>query len=415
MATSGTYKYNVTGADIITEALGLVGAYSMGESIEASESADALRTLNMMLKGWQPKIGLWLKKELSLFFTNSQASYDIGPTGDHCAQNAVKTEIATAAAIAQNNVVVDSITGFGDTYDRDGIVTAIVTPAAGAITLNGALVASGIATLSGNRKIVIYSTGNESGRIFTVVGQNAAGTAVTENITGPNGTSVYSSNAFKTVTSVTIDLIGIGTIQVGQVGDPVGIEQDNDTLHWTYLVSTPLNTTLQLLNVLTAAVAVDNHVYSYTVKTPRPIEIVEARLHRADGYDVPLTVSGRLDYQLLSNKAQTGITNQVYYDKQLENGKFYLWLAPTNMQDYIKFTAKLPIQNIDNLTDDIEVAQEWFLPIAWQLAVLIYPKWHEGKFIDAGMALMAERLLDDAITSDSENAPTFIQISRSRR
>src|SRR3990167_9939490 len=102
MATSGTYRYNVTANDIITEALGLIGVYSVGESIDASESADALRTLNMMLKLWQGKnVGLWLSKEVNLFFANGQASYDVGPTGDHCAQNVVKTELATAMAIGQ--------------------------------------------------------------------------------------------------------------------------------------------------------------------------------------------------------------------------------------------------------------------------------------------------------------------------
>ena len=412
MATSGKYKYNATANDIITETLGLVGAYTPGESIDASESADVLRTLNMMLKMWQGQgLGLWLNKEIYLFLANAQASYEIGPMGDHCAITAVKTELAAAAANGATSITIDATTGFGNTFDRDGIVTAVTMAAAGAITLTGALVAAGVATLSGNRRILVYAAGNESGRTFSVVGQDAAGVAVTESITGPNAGTVYSTNSFETITSITIDAASAGNFEIGQVGDPIGIELDNDTLHWTFIAGA-LSTTPSLVTALTAAAAVDNHVYSYTSKAPRPVEIIECRLHRADDIEVPLIAGGRQDYARLSNKTSTGTPNQVFYDKQLDEGVLYVWLVPTDMQDYIKLSAKLPIQIMENLTDDFEVAQECLLLIAWNLAVLIYPKYHDGRFIDTATALMAERMLDDAKTSDSENVPITFRIVR---
>ena len=99
MATSGDYTYNATGNDIVTEALGLVGPYSPGESIDSTESADVLRTLNMMLKARQHRWGVWLNKELSLIMQNDTISYTIGPTGNgHCAENMVKTELAADVA-----------------------------------------------------------------------------------------------------------------------------------------------------------------------------------------------------------------------------------------------------------------------------------------------------------------------------
>lgn len=415
MATSNSYNFNVTGLDIITEALGLAGAYSPGESIDASESADVLRTLNMMLKSWQMMtMGIWLNKELNLFLGNSQIKYDLGPTGDHCAINAVKTELAVVAASGASSLTIDGTTGFADTFDRNGIITAVTAAAAGAITLTGALVASGIATLSGERRILIYAAGNESARTFSIVGQDSAGVAVTENITGPNAGTVYSASTYRTITSVTVDAATAGNIEVGQVGDPIGIELDNDTLHWTYIANA-LSTTPSLVTALTGAAAIDNHVYSYTIRAPRPVQVVECRLHKASGVDVPINVEGRLYYQTLSTKTQTGTPNQVYYDKQLTDGALYVWPAPTDMQDYIKFTARLPIQDMDNLTDDFEVAQEWYLPLAWNLAVLIYPKYHDGRFIDAATALKAEALLDEAKTSDGENTPIYIRIGQGRQ
>ena len=411
MATSGNYIYNVTANDLITESLGLVGVYAPGESLDPSESADTLRTLNMMLKAWQPKYGLWLNKELFLFLQDATPKYLIGPTGDHCSTSAAKTELSATGTAGATSISIDGTTDFGDTFDRNGIMTASTPSGAGSLTLNGALVTNGIATLSGQRKILIYSDGNESGIIFGITGQNSLGVGVTENINGPNVGTVYSTNTFKTISSITVNGAGAGNIEIGQVGDPIGIELDAGTVQWTYIAGA-LSTTLSIVTALTGAAAVDNHIYSYTIKTPRPIEIIEARLHKTDDSEIPLTICGKNDYMLLSPKDSSGPPNQIYLDKILNNAALYTWPVCDDVQEYIKFSARLPIQNLDNLTDDFEVGQEWFEAIAWNLAIRLYPKY--GKQIDALVKVQAEQFLQDAKDSDSENTSVFIQIARRR-
>ncbi|KKM86594.1 hypothetical protein LCGC14_1277510, partial [marine sediment metagenome] len=198
-----------------------------------------------------------------------------------------------------------------------------------------------------------------------------------------------------------------GNIEIGQVGDHVGIELDDGTLQWTF-IGGALSTTLTLIDALTDDVAVDNHVYSYKIKVPRPISVVETRLHRADGQDVPIVLTGRLDYELLSLKTTEATPNQVYYDKQLINADLLVWPVPIDMQEYLKFTARLPIQDIINLTDGFDIAQEFFLAIAWNLAPLIAPK-HE-KPVDLEMALIAKNMLEEALAGDSEDASVFFQV-----
>jgi len=413
MATSGSVNFNVTANDIITESLGLVGVYTPGETLDSTETADALRSLNMMLKAWQPKVGLWLHRDLSLFLQDDTVKYSIGPTGTHCSSNTVvKTEVATAAAAAATSVVVDSYTGIGNTFDVDGILASSTPAAAGALTLDGALVTNGIATLSSQRKILIYSDGDESGDTYAVVGQDAAGVAVTESITGPNATTVYSTSTFKTISSITISGAATGNVSIGQVGDHIGIELTSGSMQWNNISAAVSSTTLSVVTALSGAVAVDNHVYTYTEKTPRPIEIIEARLYKNSDYEVPLGLGGRQDYKMLSNKTTEGTPNQLYYDKQLTNGVMFVWPEPNSMKEYIKFTAKIPIQDVDSLTNDFEVAQEWYEAIAWNLAVRLFPKY--GKLIDPMVRDVADDMLDDAMTSDSENASTFIQVASSR-
>lgn len=410
MATSGVYRYNVTANDILTESLGLIGVYSPGETIDSSETADALRSLNMMLKSWQAEhIGLWLNKELALFLQEDSYSYNIGLDGDHCADTFAKSEVATAAASGATSLVIDATTDFADTFDRDGIITSTTPAAAGSITLTGALVTSGVATLPSQRKILIYSTGNDSGAIFGITGLDANGVAVTESITGPNTTTVYSTYEYKSISSVTTDSVGVGAIQVGCVGDFIGIELDDGTLQWTN-IGAALSTTTTLIDALTDTVAVDNHVYSYTSKTPRPLEIIEARLHDSSDRERPLLIKSRNEYMSLSDKTSTGQANQIYYDSQTINGIMNVWPACSSVKEYIKFTARLPIQNLESTTDDFEVSAEWFEPISWNLAVRLYPKY--GKLIDQSVAMMAMDMKENAKGFDREYQSTFIQIVR---
>jgi hypothetical protein len=90
--------------------------------------------------------------------------------------------------------------------------------AAGALTLNGALVVSGVAIMDNPRRVLITAAGNESAKTFTIVGTNYANAIVTETITGPNATTAQSVLDYKTVTSITISAAAAGAITVGTSG-----------------------------------------------------------------------------------------------------------------------------------------------------------------------------------------------------
>lgn len=95
------------------------------------------------------------------------------------------------------------------------------TPAgAGDLTLNGAAVSGGVATLDTQRRIGIASAGNLSARTFTVYGTNDAGVSISESLSGPNNNTVSTLQDFKTVTRISIDgaagaALTVGTTAVG--------------------------------------------------------------------------------------------------------------------------------------------------------------------------------------------------------
>lgn len=107
----------------------------------------------------------------------------------------------------------------------NGIALAQTPAGAGALTLNGALVSGGVATLDTvGRTVVIASAGDDSARTFTVTGTGpsagnpSVNVAQTSTIKGTNaGTAIVPLN-FVTVTGVSIDGAGAGNITVGITG-----------------------------------------------------------------------------------------------------------------------------------------------------------------------------------------------------
>jgi hypothetical protein len=92
------------------------------------------------------------------------------------------------------------------------------TPAAGALTLNGALVTSGVAVMDQPRRVLITATGNESAKTFTITGTNWSGQVWGETITGPNATTTQSVLDYATVTSITISAAAANALTIGTSG-----------------------------------------------------------------------------------------------------------------------------------------------------------------------------------------------------
>ena len=135
---------------------------------------------------------------------------DFEPRHPHERLRAKKDKIYVANARPRP---VDRHASFG--VDRDGIATAQTPAGASNLTLNGVFATSGKATLDVDRRITIYSDGDESGLTFTATGTDEAGDAVSEEITGPNATTVTGDDEFFVITQIAVDGAGTGNIEVG--------------------------------------------------------------------------------------------------------------------------------------------------------------------------------------------------------
>jgi len=99
--------------------------------------------------------------------------------------------------------------------DRNGISIAQQTAGAANLTITGALATAGVATMDVPRHVAVYSAGNIATVVFTVTGTDRFGAAITETITGVNGTTVNGSKNFATVTQVAASAIVGTNVEVG--------------------------------------------------------------------------------------------------------------------------------------------------------------------------------------------------------
>jgi hypothetical protein len=101
------------------------------------------------------------------------------------------------------------------TVDPDGIALSQTPGGAGNLTLNGALVSGGVATLDAAQKVSITSVANETAKNFTITGTDSDGRDLSETIAGGNIATVKTSGYFKTVTQVAVDAATVGAVTVG--------------------------------------------------------------------------------------------------------------------------------------------------------------------------------------------------------
>lgn len=86
------------------------------------------------------------------------------------------------------------------------------------MTLDGALVASGVATLDKPRRVLVTCAGNETGKTITIYGTDWNGNPVSDVLAGPNATTVQSLYDFATVTRIAVSAAFAGAATVGTSG-----------------------------------------------------------------------------------------------------------------------------------------------------------------------------------------------------
>lgn len=163
MATSGSWNYSRTAAQIIAAAWEDLGILAPGGTIVAAHETMALSRLNMLVKQWQgnsdlaPGLKIHTRQRVTLFLAEGQQTYLVGPaSGDARATTAHgRTTIDVAEAAAQTTLSVAATTD--TTTDPGTTVTMTASDIIGVEQNDGTIFWSTISSISAGDTVTIAS------------------------------------------------------------------------------------------------------------------------------------------------------------------------------------------------------------------------------------------------------------------
>lgn len=130
MTTSSSWTYSVTALQVITSAAEDIGVIEPGQTLDSSDLATMLRTLNLLVKQWQgmsdkfPGLKIWTRQRMVIWFVSGQNKFSIGPasTDDRASVNALSTTLTADKAASATAITVTSTAGM-TAADIIGFVT----------------------------------------------------------------------------------------------------------------------------------------------------------------------------------------------------------------------------------------------------------------------------------------------------
>jgi len=224
---------------------------------------------------------------------------------------------------------------------------------------------------------------------------------------GDNYTYSYVKTQIATAGSSGDSIIYVDSITGISNADYIGIELDDGTLQWTTVNGAPSGSTIPLTASLTDDVAVDNYVFAYTTKADRPMDIVKASVRNTSNVDVAVNNILRSEYVELSNKTTDGQVSQVWYDRHVGTGTLRTWPETDDVTNVLVLWVKRTIEDFDTSTDEIDMPQEAYLAVVFNLAALLGYKYGTPTAILDRISAKAMGLKDTLEGYDREDSVMF--------
>lgn len=194
--------------------------------------------------------------------------------------------------------------------------------------------------------------------------------------------------------------------------DVIGVELDGGTIQWTTVNGAPAANVVTLTDTLTDNVSIDAMVFNYTTVGNRPMRIEEAyrRSYSGSTYtDIPIDIMSRIEYFELNNKLSDGVINQVYYDPQISAGNLFVWPQTSVETDLLVMWVRRTLADFDATSDDVDFPQEWYMCLAWNLAMWLNTKYGVSNETYMKVVRGAQELLVDAESFDIEDTSIDFQ------
>ncbi len=242
--------------------------------------------------------------------------------------------------------------------------------------------------------------------LFLVPSQQsyALGTAnATRTITGE--TTLSSSATSGATTLVVASTTGM------TAADNVGAKLNDNTIHWTTIVSVDSSTGLTITTGLASAAASGKKVYAYTTKAGRPQKIVYAYRRDKNDLDSEVSIIGEAEYMRQSNKGSSGPPVEVWYQPTLTTGTLYVWPTDGGANwDKLMLSVQYLPDDFDAASDNPEFPVEWGNVLVWSLAAELSSEYGVPQDERQELWRIAEFKLSELMAYDAENASVIFAI-----
>ena len=200
--------------------------------------------------------------------------------------------------------------------------------------------------------------------------------------------------------------------------DEIGVLLDDATMQWTTIVSVDSATQVTITAALTDDAAIGNNVYAFTTRLGRLVKVYDdtrvrnmtAGASSTTQYnETPIFLFSRQEYNILSNKTNTGLTTQLYFQPLRDKASFWLWPVPNNSINFVLFTYERSLLDFDTATNFADAPAEWTRTFVWCLAAEIGPQF--GVPLDrlADVTQRANAMRDKLLDWDNDEYSIRIQ------
>ena len=235
--------------------------------------------------------------------------------------------------------------------------------------------------------------------IFPVVGQIIYKIGVDSNI----------ANADDIVTTkVTFDVIvGSDTLILDSVeglavDDKVVVHQDNNTNHFSSIVSINNNEVI-LKDAVTGRITAGNTFDAFNKIADRPLKVEHARCLTSPNSEIEMDALGRQEYFRLSDKNSQGTPISYYFQPKLDHGEFRVWSTASSAKQQINITVQRNIEDFDTAANTPDFPHEWLQALVWNLAKGIGVEYGVDQFTAQQIAVAADMSLNDVNSWDNDN------------
>lgn len=232
---------------------------------------------------------------------------------------------------------------------------------------------------------------------------------------GPNGDEACQFDDFigtsTTTAKVTTDTVFQVTSTTGMaIGDNAGVELDNNTRHWTTILTVDSSVQITLTTGIPSASKSTSTVFTFTNLIERPNRILSFR-RKTFGNDneIPVIKWSRDQYFNQVNKISQGTVVNCYYSPQLNDGRLYVWQTASSVNDFVRFTFERQLQDVTLGTETIDFPPEWLECVIYNLASRLSDDYSVPIAKQQFIEQKAGQFLEDLLGWDEEMTSLFLQ------